>query len=473
MCTQHLIQTEENLAMTKHSSPLIGGIALVSIAAFSGSAAAAVFTWDGGGADDNWSNDLNWSGGTAPPTNQLDTELTFSSVAPVKPVVDSPNWQVNQLAFTGTSDIDILRANSGSIEFVGTNATLSNSIAGGRRDIDGVVKGVDGLTINNTGGEIGFKNGFDGAGTTTKTGDGSVLIWKGATDFGDELIWAGEGSLRFNAGSALPSSGKLVVDVVGEIELKFESSAGGNWTTPIELRNANTVMKLRSLASSGSTFSGSFSGAGNLDITLGGNGGVVLTGDNSNLQGDVFIDDTVYVNNTTGSGTGTGDLTVETSANALLGGNGTITGNNVTVQDGGTIEPGLQASLDLDTLTIDNDLSMEGTLRIRVNVDTDQSSTLVVTGLLDLGQNSVLDVAGFDDQGATAPLGAGEIHILAEYGTLSGLFGDTSSVPTTHVVNYNYQNDNQIAIVPVIPEPASVALVGLGSLMLLSRRRRD
>ena len=82
------------------------------------------------------------------------------------------------------------------------------------------------------------------------------------------------------------------------------------------------------------------------------------------------------MNNTAGSGTGSGDVTV--NSGGTLGGTGAI-GGAVTVNAGGTIAAGAS----IGTLTISNNLTLAGNVVVEVNRSVSPSNDLiVVTGVL-------------------------------------------------------------------------------------------
>ena len=94
-------------------------------------------------------------------------------------------------------------------------------------------------------------------------------------------------------------------------------------------------------------------------LTKTGAGTLRLTAANNYSGGTTVSAGRLLVNNTTGSGTGSGSVTVN---GAVLGGTGRIAGP-VTILSGGTISPGTS----LGTLTISNSLSLSGTTVMELN----------------------------------------------------------------------------------------------------------
>lgn len=102
------------------------------------------------------------------------------------------------------------------------------------------------------------------------------------------------------------------------------------------------------------TFIGVISGTGvfGRGAAVAGTGGkTILTAANTYSGGTLVSDGTLLVNNTTGSGTGSGTVSVYT--NGVLGGTGTI-GGTVVVTNGGSINAGASAG----TLTLTNGLNL-------------------------------------------------------------------------------------------------------------------
>jgi autotransporter-associated beta strand protein len=175
-----------------------------------------------------------------------------------------------------------------------------------------------------------------------------------------------------------------------------------------------------------------------------GAGTMVLSGDNQYQNGTTVSAGSLFVNNTTGSGTGTGGVTVQDGA--TLGGNGTISGS-VTIQPGGTLTPGMP----IGALTIGGNLTLQGTTILEINKSTPATNDLlVVAGAMSLGGNLVVTNAGPDlavgdrfvllsqvgfgsfDNVTLAPLhgGLGWVNNLASDGSVS-VYQAVNPTPTT------------------------------------------
>ena len=153
--------------------------------------------------------------------------------------------------------------------------------------------------------------------------------------------------------------------------------AGFNFTGPIVIDNGATgqsELNLYNTNGTTQTFSGVISGNGSINRSVsGGTGGTtILTGANTYTGGTTINAGTLLANNSSGSATGTGAVTV--NSGGTLGGTGSVSGA-VTVNTGGNINPGASPG----TLTLSGGL-------------TDSAGTYV----WELGTNSV--AAGSYDQ---------------------------------------------------------------------------
>lgn len=190
------------------------------------------------------------------------------------------------------------------------------------------------------------------------------------------------GTLQLNN----PASGTL-------LPVRFEASAGATLLISGQVRDQNGTGQFRA-------------------VTKNGLGTVALTASNTFAGGVTVTAGTLAVNNTTGSGTGTGPVLVQT--NAVLAGSGAIAGA-VTLQNGGAVSPGYPVG----TLTLNGGLTLNAGARGVFEVGpafNGANDLLVINGNLSASSN-VIQVAGptlLDTNGA---------YVLISYtGAASGTF---------------------------------------------------
>ncbi|EEF60082.1 autotransporter-associated beta strand repeat-containing protein [Pedosphaera parvula] len=186
-----------------------------------------------------------------------------------------------------------------------------------------------------------------------------------------------------------------------------------------------------------------------------GPGTMELTAANLYQGGTTISGGMLLVNNTSGSGTGTGGVTVQ--GGATLGGNGTISGT-VTIQPGGTLAPGMP----IGVLTIGGNLTLQGTTILEIDKSTPATNDLlVVAGAMSLGGNLVVTNAGPNltvgdrfvllsqvgigsfDNVTLAPLhgGLGWVNNLASDGSVS-VYQAVNPTPTTMTAQFVSGNLN-------------------------------
>ena len=160
--------------------------------------------------------------------------------------------------------------------------------------------------------------------------------------------------------------------------------AGGQSGTPVTTYVVGGI-------NTNSVFNGAiYDGGLGTALVFNGPGSLTLTGTNNNYTGNTLVNaGTLFVNNTTGSGTGAGD--VQIASGATLAGNGSISGL-VSIADGATLAPGNSVG----TLTIGDGLVLGdgsimnfelGTVSDRVNVTGDLTfgGTLNITNMSGFG----------------------------------------------------------------------------------------
>ncbi len=157
-------------------------------------------------------------------------------------------------------------------------------------------------------------------------------------------------------------------------------------------------------------------------LTKKGTGTLTLTGVSTYTGATTVETGTLLVNNTTGSGTGAGNVTV--NGGAKLGGTGTIAGS-VTVQGTGELLPGASAG----TLTVNTDLTLAAGATCTYELSTTWNGAndkVVVGGNLNLNDN-VLKI-----QGPASPLNLDQTtdYELMSVGGATGITGSFDPTPT-------------------------------------------
>ncbi len=187
-----------------------------------------------------------------------------------------------------------------------------------------------------------------------------------------------------------------------------------------------------------------------------GAGTMALAGNNLYQGGTTVSGGTLLVNNTAGSGTGSGGVTVQSGG--TLGGNGTITGA-IFVQPGGVLSPGAT----IGALTV-GDLALGGTTVMELNKSSSPNhDSVVANGILTFGGTLIVTNVG-------PALSAGDSFTLfSQVG--SGDF-DTVILPALsgglNWVN-NLTVDGSISIVQVInPNPTNIVAQVSGGTLTLS-----
>jgi fibronectin-binding autotransporter adhesin len=146
-----------------------------------------------------------------------------------------------------------------------------------------------------------------------------------------------------------------------------------------------------------------------------------------------------------------------------LKGNGTVKGNTVTAAAGSHVQPGAS----IGTLNVTGNLTVGGTLDVEYNSNTGAIDLLAVSGTLDLSVATIQ----FSNLGTGAG-GPAYPAVFATYGTLAGTAVATPGMPAGYWVDYHYNNENKIALVPEPSMIMSLLLAGMGLAVGTRRRGR-
>lgn len=210
-------------------------------------------------------------------------------------------------------------------------------------------------------------------------------------------------------------------NVAGTVDFKNPMNLGNGSTSNVTrtfraLNGSATVDGMISGVIADSNTTGTLNG-----IIKSGAGTLALTAANTYTGGTAVTAGTLLVNNTTGSGTGSGAVSV--TSGGTLGGTGSISGV-VTVSTGGVIAPGASTG----TLSVGNNVALGGTYVCEI--DGLNKDVLAVTGNLNLTGSTL----------AVAPVGAGanqSSYLIATYtGIRTGTFAISPALPAGYTVDY-------------------------------------
>ena len=207
-------------------------------------------------------------------------------------------------------------------------------------------------------------------------------------------------------------------------------------------------------------------------LTQNGTGTIRVNKANVYTGGTTLTFGNLLVNNTAGSGTGSGDVLV--TGPSFLGGTGTVAGD-VTVQNAGQLGPGAFAD---GHLTLGGDLTLGTASTFAYSASSAASHDLLsMNGLLSI--NGILDLrltGGYVPAvGTTFTL----IENASGSAVVGGFLNTRGGVYTLNGNAYRVDyaadldgtaNDVTLTRLAAVPEPAGLALLGLGGLLL--RRRR-
>jgi autotransporter-associated beta strand protein len=309
----------------------------------------------------------------------------------------------------------------------------------------GLANGISGNLFSGNSNSVLNLNGVSFGGTTSAQFDnftGTINIQPGST-------------LRFSPNSSGNTFGSTVPTFV--INGTLQPRNAGNTVVLGAFSGTGILASAQSASGTGDTlyvvggnnsdanFSGNISSnsavaGSDVDVTKLGTGTLTLSGSSTFGGGTTVSAGTLRVNNTSGSGTGTGDL--EIFPGATLTGKGIIA-SATTLDGGATLAPGDP----LGTLTFTTSLALSDSSILQFALGTNSDSVVVVGDLILTGQLQVTNAGGFGP--GTYP--------LFTYGTLS--YGNL--VIASAPAGYNYTiSTNTPGVVQLVVAPTAPPLFG-------------
>jgi autotransporter-associated beta strand protein len=322
-------------------------------------AALTNYVWDGSAPGNNgkWSRAQNWSAtNTAPPANAIsgltNTVITFDGQLKLAPTMDNPHF-VNALVFSSGAGAFTLRSQNTEVLTIGlggisnlstnnqtilsslnlSNAQTWNAVAGDLTIQGSLNLGANALTVAGVR-NIAINNVIQGGGAIYKQGGGTLnLAGAGANTYSGGTILDG-GNITAGKANAL-GTGPLTINN-GYLNLGgFNQTVGVVSLVGGSIAGTSGLLNGSSYQVQSGTIGARLGGTGALIKS--GSGTATLTASNSYSGGTIINGGTLAVNNLFGSGTGSGNLSINNGGTLL--GLGRV-GGAVTNRAGGSISAG-------------------------------------------------------------------------------------------------------------------------------------
>jgi autotransporter-associated beta strand protein len=455
----------------------LGLCILVLAGVLFGDAPASAQTWNGAGADSNWSTNANWNTGTAPfytnsPYYPLPTaNVTFDGSTRTTVNVDAaPTNYILSLAFASTAGnftlnngtIGItsnLSSSSANTETINSNLTVVNNqtwnITAGKVVLNGVVSDPFYISLTKTGaGELDF-NG-------NNTWTGPIVINGGTVGLtNSNSLGTAESGNQVNTGATLQMSGGISVN---ESDFTFSGTGVTGNGALLSTGGANTLggqiilgaASTFDVTSGSLTLNGSLSTPYNLTWTGAGNGNI-----SGQVSGAGLIDKT-----------GTGTLT-------FSGTSGITNGGGLQV-DNGTVVLNHTAGANTwnGPIVVGNSGGAVGSAILQLAQSDQIADSLGVTinqsGLFDLNGNNET-IASLNMTGGTAQTGAGILTLGSSSGnvttsasastaTITGKLQLSASSSTFNVANGTAATD--LSVTAAVSGAANIIKTGAGIMSL-------
>jgi autotransporter-associated beta strand protein len=458
--------------------------------------AASGLVWTGAVSPAWDTTSTNWLNGTIAMTYADGNNVIFNDSPVTANVVISSNVNPGSVTFANSAanytvsgagisgTTSLVKTNAGTVTFSSTNSYIGGTVVngGGLVFLIGAAIPASGtLTLNSTGSatvtSASSLPNVMGNGTNSITGNGNSGT--GIATLDDEgtlTLFVSGGSAVFDLTGTMTGSGNLVLGSAA-MTLRFNGTAGdgnaifnlGTGTASATVRNGATAIALGGLAGgSGTALNGNNSGGAAVTYTIGGanantefdgvihdgtsnptiisktgTGTLNLTGANTYTGGTTVSAGTLLANNSSGSATGSGAVTV--ASGGRLGGNGIISGA-VTIASGGTLSPGNPVGI----LTIANSLTLSSgsACIMAVSHNGHTNDQIVSSSVIYGGTLTVITNAG---DGAMV---AGDTFQLFNSGTYGGTGFSATNLPALSpglVWSNSLAINGSIKVISVLP----------------------
>ena len=377
---------------------------------------------------------------------------------------------------TFTQNLDSIFSTGGNTLYVGYNAGSTGvyNLNNGELSTGDAVVGYAGTGTFNQNSGIYSNNGnriyvgFSAGGAGTYNLNGGELVTS------QVLRGGGTGTFNFNGGT-LSAAGSRT-DFLQGLSSANVRDGGAFFNT-----NGFTVTVAQPLLHSGLAGDRATDGG----LTQFGTGTLVLTGSNTYTGPTTVVAGTLLVNNTSGSGTGTGPVAAINGS--TLGGNGAILGN-VRIGSGSILAPGAEAGLSVGRLTLGGTLTLQSNSLLAIELGGTGYDQVFAAGSLTLGgrlQVGLLDgfAPAFNQSFTVLDSTGNSLNSGVFSNAPGGLYTDTAG--RQFLVNYLANadaglvgNDVTLTYVGTVPEPGTwTLLLASGGLIVVwlnrGRRSRD